>query len=54
MPDQSAGNEAEPDQSEERQREVQNLRETGFDPAEKKQEGESGGRSEKWRDTGKT
>jgi hypothetical protein len=52
-PTQPTRDEAEADQSEEGQCEVENPGETRFHPAEKKQEDESGGRSEKSRETGK-
>jgi hypothetical protein len=54
MADEPARHEAEADQSEERQREIENLGEARFHPPEKKQENESGGRSEKRQKSGKT
>jgi hypothetical protein len=54
MAQKPAGDEAEADQTEEGQREVENLGEPRFHPPGKEQYGECGGRAEKWREPGKT
>ncbi|MEA2842039.1 MAG: hypothetical protein QOF41_3369 [Methylobacteriaceae bacterium] len=53
MGQQTAGDEAEADQPEEGQREIENLSQARFQPPEKNQRRECGGRAEKRRELGK-